>query len=485
VGRNIKKTGLVAGMLILVGGCQNVGPMAIDSGRDRYTTVLQSTAKVQTLSNIIRVHANESTSFVDVSEIDSTTTASGTAGGTLSGIGSKPGTFGLLGSLTGSATYTEAPLVRFVPLSGQGLVSQMVRPLDVDAIESLITSKWPAVAVLDLVALNLAPDQGNAFLALNIISLLQADSAVTLTAGKSDLTTETPAAQQQNGGNNSNANRTPANDSLIIFYRRTRSGTSTAPKSEVDIIPRLWNLLKSIYGGTQNNPGDYIDLRTRPVLPAKRPANFDTIEPLLITYSGMGILKHATGTPGPKIRFVTRDKYEAIKNNPWNLKADKLGFYMLLPEEEKGDKPKEEDDNPQYNNKFMSKCNDYMLKNFNCDINKVIGHWIESVDLRQKNRDTTDLMIYRPQKDLILDDDFALGNRRLGTLRRYLLIIEDDAAPPDAYIAYPYGRKWYYIAADDPVSQKNFHLMSLLLTMMSVPSTLSPITTSISTGGGG
>jgi hypothetical protein len=35
-----------------------------------------------------------------------------------------------------------------------------------------------------------------------------------------------------------------------------------------------------------------------------------------------------------------------------------------------------------------------------------------------------------------MDDDYIKGNRRLGLLRRYILIIMDDHAPANAYVAF-------------------------------------------------
>jgi hypothetical protein len=491
VGQRIKKAGLVAGALVFVGGCQSVGPLAIDAGRDRYNTTLQSTAKAQTLANIIRVYNHDSTSFMDVAEVDATTTLTGTAG-RVWGIG----TPAAMGSVTGGVTYTETPLVRYVPLTGQGLVSQLVRPLDADAIDSLVTSNWPAVAVLDLVAFHLAPDRGDDFLALNVMSSLTKGGYVTLAAGKSELTAEPPSRQKSGTGNNNNnnsgMNQKPANDTLMVFQRDINPAASDRRKAASDQgkAEQLWKVLKSIYTGTQKDPDKYryIELRTVPVLPKKsddgraaakrRDDRITNFAPLLRTYSGMGILKRATERPGPKIGFVLRDEYDKITDHDWNKKdAEDRGFYILLPREEP------DDDNPLYkrpqspDNNIMSKC-DVDIAVESKYVDACINGWIE----QSKEKD---FMIYGRQTGWsVADHDFILGNRRLASLRRYLLIIVDDAAPSDAYVAYPYQGKWYYIDGKDSVSQKNFHLMSLLLTMMSVPTTLAPITTSIPTGGG-
>jgi len=67
-----------------------------------------------------------------------------------------------------------------------------------------------------------------------------------------------------------------------------------------------------------------------------------------------------------------------------------------------------------------------------------------------------------------------------------MLIIQSDSPPPtNAYIAYFDRGFWYYIAGEDRISQQNFNLISLFLTVMAVPPANPPLTTSIAIGGGG
>jgi hypothetical protein len=485
VGRvtSIERAGLLAGTLIVLSGCQSVGPIAIDAGRDRYNSAIQSTAKVQTLENIVRVSKHDSTSFMDVTEVDATTTLTSTAGGTVSGIGSKPATYGTLGTLTGGVTYTEAPLVRYVPLVGQGLVAQMVSPLTVDAIESLINSNWPAVAVLDLTVVSLTANQRTTLAALNIISSLANNSDVMLVAGKSELTDAQKAAppgsnsQDKNGNNNnsnnSNASKVAAHDALVIYPRPLNPAVSFEPNPRR--TPQLWQKLQALYASTQKhavcavagaclpNP---IELRTGPVPPATALKEHLFGVPLLKTYSGIGILKNATEYGQPKISFVSRAKYEEIRQYPWDEVEPDIGFYTLRS----GDEGPL--DNTEYKNdpKFIK-------------VDKEIEHWIANAPDRGevlKER----LGVYDPPGLSVSNPDFILGNTRLATLRRYVLVICDDVAPANAYVSYPYQGHWYYIDGNDQISQRNFNLISLLLTVMSVPSAVPPITTSVSVGGG-
>jgi hypothetical protein len=84
------------------------------------------------------------------------------------------------------------------------------------------------------------------------------------------------------------------------------------------------------------------------------------------------------------------------------------------------------------------------------------------------------------------DNELANVNYLLWELRRYMLIIQSDAPPPaDAYVTYFEHGLWYYIDRDDTISQKNFNLISLFMTVMAIPPTNPPLSTSISIGGGG
>lgn len=463
----LEKAGAVASICTLVGGCQNLGAIAIDQGRDRYNSVLQSTAKVQTLANIVRVASHDSTSFIDVAEVDASTTLTGTGGGTVAGIGSKPASYGLLGTLTGGATYTEQPVVKYVPLTGSGLVAQVARPLTVDAIVSLVTSNWPAVAVLDLTASSITPDQQSAFAALNIIASLTSGYHASLVAGKTDLTSPPKQAQQQNASNEKSS--PPANDTLILFIRPSKT-ENLKDREDIDSMTRR---LGCLYNGTQKTTSDHrIELRTEPVPDTKLKGDLTNGAPFLQTLTGIGILKNATERPAPKIRIVSRDEYETIRSNKWNNPNNNpnldVGFYTLLKKEQ----DRNPNDNPSLDTKKKYRN---LLKRVE---NSFSDPTLDDDTLSDK------LLLYEPDKGNknTCSDEFIYGNTVLGLLRRYILIIRDDIPPANAYVAYPYQGRWYYIDGDDEISKKNFNLISLLLTVMSVPSTTTPITTSISLG---
>jgi hypothetical protein len=238
-----------------------------------------------------------------------------------------------------------------------------------------------------------------------------------------------------------------------------------------------------------------LDTRDQPVK-GKKPVVNDvrliTRAPLMRTYSALGILKNAVEQPHARIEFVTAARYRAIRDavtHPWNDDPNALAYYTLLPEDEDS-----------------VDCDGPAAKERGCDdpmpaagtartrfqaITATLGDWLRRYATHQTPSDPAadpysgDLFAYEKPGDDMLDDDHITINQRLGFLRRYILIIV-SSAPPDVpvYASYFDRGRWYYIAEDDPVSQKNFHLLSLFMTMMAVPPATQPLSPVISVGGG-
>ncbi len=199
-----------------------------------------------------------------------------------------------------------------------------------------------------------------------------------------------------------------------------------------------------------------------PVKPENVTDGLTSGAPTMRTYSALGILKNATEQPWPKIGFVSPDVYGTIRSYPWNdfHKDTDLNFYTLLPHDEyEGDE------------KLASSTSDQME---DAKITRKVSDWLWS------NRNP---YIYEPKPAKSAEDEYVRANNRLGHLRRYILIVKADHAPADAYAAHFYHGEWYYIARDDHISQKNFNLISLFLTMMAAPSATPPLSPTISVGG--
>jgi hypothetical protein len=180
---------LVAASLIVLSGCQLIGPSSIDTGRGRYNDVIQTTSMVQTMANIVRVSRHEPPLFMDVTEVDATVSAGGslTAGGANIGV-KKAAATGQIGSVGGTTQFSETPTVRYQPLLGQALVAQLVTPVSADALGLLYDSSWDVAPLLDFSAAYLTLDPREFYPALNTIMELHDKEAVELVASQSSLT---------------------------------------------------------------------------------------------------------------------------------------------------------------------------------------------------------------------------------------------------------------------------------------------------------
>jgi hypothetical protein len=487
----VGKCVIFAGILSLSGGCQSVGPIAIDQGRERYNHIIQETSKQQTFTNIIRVYRHEPTTFMDVTEVDASTTVSGSVSGALTNMGAIPGTRsttagtinGTLGNVGGGVTYTEAPLIRYQPLLGQALVGQLATPVSPDAVSSLYDSNWATIPLLDFSSAVMGLDSDESVAALNLIGYLGKNFDVELVAEKSELTkgsdsTASGTIKKSNAGNvtlevTNKATSTGTSDALVIYFRPQRSDK---------LAREMWNRLRSFYAGTQAEPAqkngpmcaagrctnttpDRIELRTKAVTADKMiTARLTSGAPLLRTYSALGILKNAMEAPHPIIAVIDPACYSTIRSHDshlWNDSFDTapdLTFFTLLPSDE-----------PQCGVTARPKPK----------IDPQLSAWLNSY---APGAETIPYVYVRPG---IGRKDFVDANYRLATLRRYILIIRSDSPPPDPYVAYFYRGEWYYIARDDQISQKNFQLITLFMTMMAVPGgTQQPLTPAISVGGG-
>jgi hypothetical protein len=204
-----------------------------------------------------------------------------------------------------------------------------------------------------------------------------------------------------------------------------------------------------------------MELRTMPLASNKVTIpNLVSHAPLMRTYSAMGILKSAVEQPWPRIAFITPETYTAIRSHGWNSYAanPNLTFYTLLPCEEEIN-----DEAPPAN-----ECQEPTT------MTRDIVHWLDGGDPGEIP------YVYDPKRPGM--DEYVKSNARLGHLRRYVLIIK-GTPPPDAYVSYFDRGTWYYIAGDDDISQKNFNLISLFMTMMAIPSATPPLSPSINVGG--
>ena len=192
--------------------------------------------------------------------------------------------------------------------------------------------------------------------------------------------------------------------------------------------------------------------------------------PLIRTYSALGILRAAVERPGPKIEFMTPEAYREVRSEPWNRYLNGLDHYTLLS----GDM---DSFNCSQDEKDHGDCDSPRPESSLSETEDKLDAWIKSAP-------AAGLDHYEIGGQDVLQPESLAMNGALGTRRRYLLIVVDNRPPREpTYASYFDGKTWYYIAADDTVSQRNFQLLTLFLTMMAVPPSTQPLSPVINVGG--
>lgn len=120
-------------------GCVSVGGTAIRASRTNYNEAIHDTSVEQLLLNIVRVHDSEIPTFMDLTEVDASNSLSASVSG--GNVGVIP--VNAIGAITGTATYTDAPITRYIPLGGYPLIQQVTLPINLNSIARLTDLNWP------------------------------------------------------------------------------------------------------------------------------------------------------------------------------------------------------------------------------------------------------------------------------------------------------------------------------------------------------
>ncbi len=470
MGAVLARCPLYALMFNCLAGCALIGPAAVENGRNSYNEAVASTARQQTLINIVRVHRNENPVFVDIPEIDASSQLQMNATGAVTNLGSHPGTLG--GTLEGPAgafgagvQYQEAPTIRYQPLQGQALFTQISAPITVDTLSALFGSDWGLGPIFAFAFDQWVPSYTDNAAALNMMVWLDSCGAIGLAATRSDFSAEKPAVQRvAANGASINIQTQPAasgaNDSLDLYLNSKR--TNCSPEQ----VTRVWGWLWKLYEGTQPdadgslwNAGKgvplRIELRTAPIKNLKA-GSLDmtriSVGPILRTHSALGILKALDAEP-QLVEYVTPEEYETIIQAPFNSRGyfrrcDSDFAYLM----------------PLHLAKAKSHTDTVILD--------ILPPAQQVYDTRERANCSymASARVFNP-----------LLEQQLNHLRRLILIIRSDSPPPpDAYVSWRDG-EWYYIDGGDTISQRNF---MLIYQYMSIQSTVSsaPSLTAVSVG---
>ena len=126
-----------------LGGCTQMGPQVLMTGRPQYNVAVQTTEAQQLLLNIVRNRYNEPILFLDITSITSGFSR-GVNGGLLGSFssGSNSGVTSLGGDIR------ENPNVFYAPNTGEKFVRQMLTPIDLRTIALLLQAGWSIERVL-------------------------------------------------------------------------------------------------------------------------------------------------------------------------------------------------------------------------------------------------------------------------------------------------------------------------------------------------
>jgi hypothetical protein len=255
---------IVAAVLVLA-GCQHVGPNSIARGRPDYNAAIQETSQQQLLENIVRVRDAQMPMVMDVTQINAGLTFQTSAGAQLAGIGGQvalqgagkavatSNTAGALSSLvvpteagllTSGVIYQETPTITYTPLTGQPLIAQLSTPITVDFLATLPDSDWPITAVMTFAVNYAAPNYLDTSTAINALSALDAIGAVTSSAGRSTLSGAARATESGDQAKPSLSAPGTSADDTLTFYLLPGKTDDLATREHV---LRLWISLLRIY----------------------------------------------------------------------------------------------------------------------------------------------------------------------------------------------------------------------------------------------
>jgi hypothetical protein len=120
---------------VFLGGCTQLGPRVLTTGRPLYNIAVQETESQQLLLNIVRQRYRDPVLFLDVTSISSGFSREATAG-----LVGNTGSSDVGGALGGS--ISESPFITYAPNMGEAFVRQMMTPLDIYTLALIVQAGW-------------------------------------------------------------------------------------------------------------------------------------------------------------------------------------------------------------------------------------------------------------------------------------------------------------------------------------------------------
>lgn len=130
-------------------GCSHLGPQTVATDRFDYSTAIADSWKQQTLLNIVKLRYLDLPVFVDVASVVSgysmeTALTAGKTWPETSAMG------GSVGSLAGSARFTDRPTVTYLPMTGEKFLRGLITPIEPKHIFFMLQAGYAADFLLGL-----------------------------------------------------------------------------------------------------------------------------------------------------------------------------------------------------------------------------------------------------------------------------------------------------------------------------------------------
>ena len=131
----------------LVPACKSLGPDKVPPDQFDYNQAIGQASNEQMMLNLIRLRYRDVPVFLAVNSVLTQYIYTGNvnAAGTVGTLQAEPANSATVGA---GFRYIERPTITYSPLAGEDFAEQMMTPIPVDLMFSLIQSGWPAVELM-------------------------------------------------------------------------------------------------------------------------------------------------------------------------------------------------------------------------------------------------------------------------------------------------------------------------------------------------